>query len=117
MGVLTVDTVAKAIGETGGITVSELDHRYIVSLEGFEAGFSPSDMAGITEELVKNGNVAAELGNNYSAGAWLSSKDGVVYTDVSTSFADLGEAMEFGRDNRQIAIYDSVNDCDIPVRY
>ena len=109
--------VAKAIEETGGITVHDLDYRYIVSLEGFEAGFSPSDIAGITEELVKNGEVAAELGDNYSAGAWLNSEDGTVYTDVSTSFANLDEAMQFGRDNRQIAIYDSVNDREIPVRY
>lgn len=51
--------------------------------------------------------------NSVSAGLWLN--DGILYFDVSTSFHDVSDALQFARDNEQLAIYDTVTKDPITV--
>lgn len=83
-----------------GYMVSLPDHEQVVSLETAH-----------TTDLDKFTSLAKSL--NGFVGTWLSK--GKVYLDISVNILDLEEALRLGKEWKQLAIYDIVNDTTIEV--
>lgn len=63
-------------------------------------------VANVIEELQASGNLA---GHTLSFGGWYDSESGLYYYDATVIFEDRAEAIEAGRANDQIAIFDLAN--------
>lgn len=108
----SLEIVVELILENGGGTFdpASLDPftapGYFASVEGQEvkvplAAFNPFSL---DRFIAEKEHFFVEPG--LLLGAWVD--DGQVYLDISHYFLDLDEAMQFGRDNNQLAIYDGV---------
>lgn len=98
----------------GGISLDErLEHvtgpGFIVSRAGMEAQI-PIDV--LTPELTGS-LIHSYLGKSEVIGAWLNTDNNMVYFDSSRIFTDRSQAEEFGRENKQLAIWDLDNNCEI----
>lgn len=106
----------KRIIKDGGATLTkelkkaELNGGYMVSLEGAESQVKGDDYQAINQaikekqELIKNND-------NLFIGLWLD--DDIMFIDVSINIKDKVEALEFGKRNKQLAIYDLINNDSI----
>lgn len=106
----------KRIIENGGETLTkelkkaELKRGYMVSLEGTETQAQGEDYQAIKKAIEEKQKIIKDKNNMY-IGLWLDS--GVMYIDISINIIDKVEALEFGKYNKQLAIYDLVNNDSI----
>ena len=112
-----------------GYTDRELPCVYVASFDGgiqvpashLIGGTAQSqwhyDQAVQAIERIRDGYALAIPGiaDNLACGLWLD--NGVYYFDVSTSFHDVADALDFGRDNNQISVYDSESGGTVAVLY
>ncbi len=79
------------------------DKRFIVGTENIYKGVNPS----IDSNLIIN--IANILTNcNYdSVGGWLDKNTNIYYLDANKHFAVLEEAISEGKENKEVAIYDT----------
>lgn len=87
-----------------------LKEGFMVSLLGYEKTFTPEQTTDIYntilqyQKLIKN--------NKYKyIGLWYN--DGLVYVDISQHYKNKKDAFKTGVKNRQLAIFDLKNNCDI----
>ena len=84
--------------------------RYIVAVTNNNKGFSYSLLNKQAMELAK-------IRKNVNIWGWQDSKTWDVYIDVSTSFKTIKEAFDYGRNTKQIAIWDSLKNREIDIIY
>lgn len=119
MTVLAVDTtavrVAQDIRANGGSTRSVVPGvpsptgGYAVSLKGFQETFPHWSDETIAEYIERHRFQLAQPGR--FIGAWID--DGQLYLDVSVVVADLQIALDMGRRNDQLAIFDVASEQEI----
>lgn len=106
----------KRIIENGGETLTkelkkaELKRGYMVSLEGTETQAKSNDYQAIIKAIEEKQAIIKDKNNMY-IGLWLDSN--IMYIDISINIIDKMEALEFGKYNKQLAIYDLVNNDSI----
>ena len=106
----------KRIIKNGGETLTkelkkaELKRGYMVSLEGTETQTRGNDYEAIQKAIEEKQEIIKGKNNMY-IGLWLDNN--IMYIDVSINIIDKVEALEFGKRNKQLAIYDLVNNDSI----
>lgn len=82
---------------------------YTVALKRTQNSFGAEGLAkvaNVIEELQASGNLS---GRTLAFGGWHDSESGLYYYDATVIFQDREEAIEAGRANEQIAIFDLAN--------
>lgn len=106
----------KKIIKNGGETLTKdlkkasLNNGYMVSLEGAESQVKSDDYNAIKKAIEEKQAIIQDSKNLY-IGLWLDG--GIMYIDLSINIKDKVEALEFGKKNKQLAIYDLVNNDSI----
>jgi hypothetical protein len=106
----------KRIIENGGATLTselkqaKLVNGYMVSLEGAESQVKGEDYQAIIKAIEEKQEIIKD-NNNLFIGLWLDG--GIMYVDISINIIDKVEALEFGKYNKQLAIYDLANNDSI----
>jgi len=90
---------------------------YMVSLHQYESVYSNLDaisVGAIADNIVRCELLSkcAVADQHYYVGGWVAD-NGKVYLDISINIHDLEEAKAFGRENRQLAIWDCRNKVSI----
>lgn len=99
----------KRIIENGGETLTkelkkaDINGGFMVSLEGTETQTKGDDYQAIKKAIEEKQGIIKDSNNMY-IGLWLDS--GIMYIDISINISDKVEALEFGKYNKQLAIYD-----------
>lgn len=89
---------------------AELKKGYMVSLEGTETQTKGDDYQAIIKAIEEKQAIIKDKNNMY-IGLWLDSN--IMYIDISINIIDKVEALEFGKYNKQLAIYDLKNNDSI----
>lgn len=89
---------------------AELKRGYMVSLEGTETQAKGDDYQAIIKAIEDKQAIIKDKNNMY-IGLWLDG--GIMYIDISINIINKVEALEFGKYNKQLAIYDIVNNDSI----
>lgn len=89
---------------------AELKRGYMVSLEGTETQTKGDDYQAIIKAIEEKQAIIKDKNNMY-IGLWLDSN--IMYIDISINIIDKVEALEFGKYNKQLAIYDLKNNDSI----
>lgn len=89
---------------------AELKRGFMVSLEGTETQTQGDDYQAIIKAIEEKQAIIKDKNNMY-IGLWLDSN--IMYIDVSINIIDKVEALEFAKYNKQLAIYDLVNNDSI----
>lgn len=89
---------------------AELKRGYMVSLEGTETQTKGDDYQAIKKAIEEKQEIIKDSNNMY-IGLWLDS--GIMYIDISINISDKVEALEFAKYNKQLAIYDIINNDSI----
>lgn len=106
----------KRIIDNGGETLTkelkkaELKKGFMVSLEGTETQTKGDDYQAINKAIEEKQEIIKD-NNNLYIGLWLDSN--IMYIDISINIIDKVEALEFAKYNKQLAIYDLVNNDSI----
>ena len=106
----------KRIIENGGATLTKelkkakLNGGYMVSLEGAESQVKGDDYQAINQ-AIKEKQTIIKNNDNLFIGLWLD--NGIMFIDISINIIDKMEALEFGKYNKQLAIYDLENNDSI----
>lgn len=106
----------KRIIENGGETLTkelkkaDINGGFMVSLEGTETQAQGEDYQAIKKAIEEKQEIIKDKNNMY-IGLWLDS--GIMYIDISINIIDKVEALEFGKYNKQLAIYDLKNNDSI----
>lgn len=106
----------KRIIENGGATLNKelkkasLTSGFMVSLEGTESQVKGDDYQAIRKAIEEKQEITKN-NDNLFIGLWLD--NGIMYVDVSININDKAEALEFAKRNKQLAIYDLVNNDSI----
>ena len=106
----------KRIIENGGATLTselkkaELATGFMVSLEGAESQVKGDDYQAIKKAIEEKQAIIKD-NNNLYIGLWLDG--GIMYIDLSINIKDKVEALEFAKKNKQLAIYDLINNDSI----
>lgn len=106
----------KRIIENGGETLTnelkkaELVNGFMVSLEGTESQVKGEDYQAI-KKAIEEKQAIIQDSKNLFIGLWLDG--GIMYVDISINIIDKVEALEFAKYNKQLAIYDIVNNDSI----
>ena len=104
--------------KNGGLTLdknfNKIDKKtgFMVSIEGFERKldrFTYEDVKAVVDEY------KSLLKGTLYLGFWID--EGILYIDISKWFRDKSEALKFGKQNKQIAIFDLKNSESIRVVY
>lgn len=95
---------------TKDLKKAELKKGFMVSLEGTETQVAGNDYKAINQAIADKKEIIKDRDNLY-IGLWLDG--GVMYIDISINIQDKAEALEFAKYNRQLAIYDLVNNDSI----
>lgn len=112
---LVISTVAAiAAINPEGFTVNAANLQpvttgYAVALKRTQNSFGAEGLAkvaNVIEELQASGNLN---GRTLAFGGWYDSESGLYYYDATVIFEDCAEAIEAGRANEQIAIFDLAN--------
>lgn len=85
---------------------------YMVSLQGYEKKCKTEQE--IEKAITENMEIVRGLDNAY-LGAWID--EGIVYIDISVLVENKDDAMELGKINNQLAIYDIENNESIYLMY
>lgn len=109
--------IEKIIKNGGATLTKELEEtqdtkRFVVSLYGKEQVFKLNQLEELEQAVL---SYARSLKKGYYIGLWVN--DNKVYLDVSTSFNRKNQAMKFGKDNKQIAIFDTKENNSLNVIY
>lgn len=83
---------------------------FMVSLEGTETQTKGDDYQAIKKAIEEKQTIIKDNNNMY-IGLWLDSD--IMYIDISININNKVEALEFGKYNKQLAIYDIVNNDSI----
>ena len=97
----SIDTEYNSIKETSG---------FMVSKYGYEKTFKNDDIEGIKNTIKEYQKIICK--NEY-IGIW--NNNGVVYVDISKHYNSKKQALQVGKNNKQLAIYDLKNNCDIDI--
>lgn len=106
----------KKIIKNGGATLTkelkqaELVNGFMVSLEGAESQVQGDDYNAIKKAIEEKQAIIKDRNDLY-IGLWLD--DNIMYVDISININDKIEALEFAKYNRQLAIFDLVNNDSI----
>lgn len=106
----------KKIIENGGETLTkelkkaELNKGFMVSLEGTETQTQGDDYQAI-KQAIKDKQEIIKDNNNMYIGLWLDNN--IMYIDISINIIDKAEALEFAKYDKQLAIYDIINNDSI----
>lgn len=95
---------------TKDLKKAELKRGYMVSLEGTESQVAGNDYQAIKKAIEEKQAIIQDSKNLY-IGLWLDG--GIMYVDISININDKIEALEFAKKNKQLAIYDLVNNDSI----
>lgn len=98
---------------TKDLKKAELKRGYMVSLEGTETQVTGNDYEAINQAIASKQELIKDKDNLY-IGLWLDSN--IMYIDISINIQDKTEALEFAKYNKQLAIYDLVNNDSIYLR-
>lgn len=102
----------KKIIENGGATLTKelkkasIKGGFMVSLEGAETQVKGEDYQAINQAIKEKQEIIKDS-NNLFIGLWLDND--IMYIDISINIIDKVEALEFGKYNKQLAIYDIAN--------
>lgn len=112
---MKVEDIKKIIENKGETLNKELKKAdinggYMVSLEGAEVQKNKNDIEGIKKAIEEKQAIIKDKNNLY-IGLWLDSN--IMYIDISINIIDKVEALEFAKYNKQLAIYDIVNNDSI----
>lgn len=106
------NNIIETIKENGGMTLGlNASKGYMVSLYGYEFTTKNED------EVLKKINEYKKIIENKAGcyvGVWL--EDGLYYIDVSILIDNFNEALEVGKKNKQLAIYDLKNNNSIYIK-
>lgn len=106
----------KRIIENGGETLTKelkkasIKGGFMVSLEGTETQTKGDDYQAIKKAIEEKQEIIKNKSNLY-IGLWLDNN--IMYIDISINIIDKVEALEFAKYNKQLAIYDLVNNDSI----
>ncbi len=89
---------------------ADLKKGYMVSLEGTETQTQGDDYQAIKKAIKEKQEIIKDKDNLY-IGLWLDNN--IMYIDISINIQDKTEALEFGKYNKQLAIYDLINNDSI----
>ena len=95
---------------TKELTKAELNGGYMVSLEGAESQVKGDDYNAIKKAIEEKQAIIKDSKNLF-IGLWLDG--GIMYIDISINIEDRSEALEFAKRNKQLAIYDLINNDSI----
>lgn len=111
---LVISSVAAIAALTKGFTVNAANLQpvttgYAVALKQTQNSFGAEGLvkvANVIEKLQASGNLN---GRTLAFGGWYDSESGLYFYDATVIFEDRAEAIEAGRVNEQIAIFDLAN--------
>lgn len=83
---------------------------YMVSIYGQETKLDIQNVEEIKKAILQKQKIVKNY-NNLFIGLWIDKND--IYIDISINIIDKTEALEFGKKNKQLAIYDSKNNDSI----
>ena len=89
---------------------ADLKKGYMISLEGTETQTQGDDYQAIKKAIKEKQEIIKDKDNLY-IGLWLDNN--IMYIDISINIQDKTEALEFGKYNKQLAIYDLINNDSI----
>lgn len=98
---------------TKDLKKAELKKGFMVSLEGTESQVQDTDYNAINQAIASKKEIIGNRDNLY-IGLWLDNN--IMYIDISININDKIDALEFAKYNRQLAIYDLVNNNSIYLR-
>lgn len=109
--------IEKIIKNGGATLTRELEEaqdakRYVVSVYGQEKVFKLNQLEELEKAVL---SYAKGIKKGYYIGLWIN--DNKIYLDVSTSFDRKNQAMQFGVNNKQIAIFDTKENKSLDVIY
>ena len=106
---MTIENILENKGATLTKTFrkSKLQKGYIVSLKEYEKQVKATRYTELFGAIADARQSAMEVRNSY-VGVWI--EGNVAYIDVSVRIKDLDTAINFGKDNEQLAIYDIENE-------
>lgn len=106
----------KKIIENKGATLNKelkkasINGGFMVSLEGMEVQKNKNDIEGIKKVIEEKKEIIKD-NNNLYIGLWLDNN--IMYIDISINIIDKVEALEFAKYNKQLAIFDIINNDSI----
>lgn len=89
---------------------ADLNKGFMVSLEGTETQTQGDDYQAINQAIKEKQEIIKDSNNMY-IGLWLDNN--IMYIDISININDKVEALEFAKYNKQLAIYDIINNDSI----
>ena len=98
---------------TSSLEVASVNGGYMVSILGYEKTFRYNDTEGI-DNYIKNLQDKIGSKEGYFIGLWTFKNE--LYVDVSINILDKVDALEFGKKNKQIAIYEVLTGANIPLK-
>lgn len=112
---MKIEDIKRIIEEKGATLTSELKQAkltrgYMVSLEGAESQVKGDDYQAIIKAIEEKQTIIKDKDNLY-IGLWLDND--TMFVDVSINIIDKVDALEFGKKNKQLAIYDIENNDSI----
>ncbi len=87
------------------LVIQDKENGFMVSLKGYETTLHETNinmLEGILEEKI----LIAEYIKNSYIGIWWDKEEKTIYVDISVCIYNKDHALEFGRLNKQLAIYD-----------
>ena len=98
---------------TSDLKVASINGGYMVSILGYEKTFEYNDTEDINNYIIE---LQKKIGSkeDYFIGLW--TYENKLFVDVSINIIDKCDALEFGRKNKQIAIYEVLTGENIPIK-
>lgn len=108
---MKIEDIKKIIENKGETLTKELKKAsinggYMVSLEGAEIQKNINDINGI-KKAIEEKQETIKNKNNLYIGLWIDNN--IMYIDISINIIDKVDALEFAKYNKQLAIYDIIN--------
>lgn len=112
---VNIKKIIKKGGETltSNLEVANINEGFMVSILGYEKTFEYNDKEGINDYILEL-QKKIESKEGYFIGLW--TYDNKLYIDVSINILDKMDALEFGKKNKQIAIYEVLTGENIPLK-
>ena len=98
---------------THDLEVANIKNGFMVSILGYERTFEYNDTEDINNYILKL-QKKIEDKKGYFIGLW--TYENKLYIDLSINIIDKADALEFGRKNKQIAIYEVLTGANIPLK-
>jgi hypothetical protein len=112
---LTIKAIREEIKNNGGLTITNDLHKanikYVSAIYGNELKVYKDLFFNESYDLKNLIKSYKETSNKFNCfiGFWLNPEDNFIYLDLSKNFENKDECLNFGRDNKQIAIFDALN--------